>query len=262
LDLITSFNPLDVYRHYGLFNGLKKELRDVIARTENKYPLDIRLGHATARSIKFTDAYILKQILHKYKPGTILEVGSFVGFSTRWLLEITKSWNAKVTAVDPNIRHRVFDDPRSILVKFNLRFYPKRLEIIKGFFGHYDNSIYYDYEHYEPGRSRDYVDELIKDRVIIDKSWERKFDFIFIDGDHSYDSAMNNFELASGMLNDGGSIGFHDALSWTGVNKAIKEIKVNYRDRAEVDIYGSTDRAVFKPLGAHIDGVGFFRLYS
>jgi hypothetical protein len=38
------------------------------------------------------------------------------------------------------------------------------------------------------------MDEFIRDRLIIDKSWERKFDFIFIDGDHSYDSVMNNFE--------------------------------------------------------------------
>ena len=260
LGLISSFNPLDAYRHYGLFNRIKKDLHALITETGNSYPLDVRSAHAREGSLKFTDAYILKQILHKYKPGTILEVGSFLGFSTRWLLEVTKSWNAKVTAIDPNIRHRVFDDPRRIAERLNSRFYPDRLDIVTGFFGSYDGNVYYDYEHYEPKKGREYVHELIKDRVIIDKSWKRKFDFIFIDGDHSYDSVINNFEIAVGMLNDRGSIGFHDALSWAGVNKAMKEIKVNYRDRAEVSIYGDFDRAILKPVSIHIDGIGFFRL--
>ena len=249
-------------RHYVSYNRLKKELHDLIAETGNQYPLEQRWSHAREGSIKFTDAYILKQILHKYKPATILEVGSFVGFSTRWLLEITKSWNAKVTAVDPNIRHRVFDDPHSILIKFNSRFYPERLEIVCGFFGPYDDNIYYDYEHYEPRMERSQVDELLKQKLVIDKSWNRKFDFIFIDGDHTYESVMNNFEIATGLLNDGGSIAFHDALSWMGVNKALKELKVKYRDGAEVGIYGSADRALFRPFGVHIDGVGLFRPLS
>lgn len=260
MDLVTSFSPLDVFRHYGSYNTLKKGLYELIAETGNQYPLEIRWSHAREGSIKFTDAYILKQILHRYKPSTILEVGSFVGFSTRWLLETTKSWKAKVTSLDPNIRHRVFDDPHSILMKFNSRFHPERLETVCGFLGPYDDSIYYDYEHYQPRKERSQVDELLGRRLIIDKSWDRRFDFIFIDGDHSYKSVMNNFEIAKGLLNDGGVICFHDALSWMGVNQAVKEIKARYRDEAEVDIYGSTDRAVFKPFGVHIDGVGFFRL--
>ncbi|MGH7807669.1 MAG: hypothetical protein ACRENT_06205, partial [Thermodesulfobacteriota bacterium] len=86
MDLVTSFNPLDVYKHYGSYNRLKKELYDLIVETENQYPLELRWSHAMEGSIKFTDAYILKQILYRYKPSTILEVGSFLGFSTRWLL--------------------------------------------------------------------------------------------------------------------------------------------------------------------------------
>ncbi len=247
--------------HYGLFNGLKKELTSVIAETNNIYPLELRLAHATEGSIKFTDAYILKRILNKYKPRTILEVGSFLGFSTRWMLEVTKNWNAKITAVDPNIRHRVFDDPHSILMQYNSRFFPDRLEIVRGFFGCYDNdNIYYDYENYEPKNERSQVNEILKQRPIIDKSWDRKFDFIFIDGDHSYTSVMNNFGTSIGLLNKSGVISFHDALSWMGVNRAIKELKANYSGRAEVDIYGSLDKRIFSPLNVHIDGVGLFRL--
>ncbi len=204
----------------------------------------------------------MKQILHKYKPGAILEIGSFLGFSTRWLLEVTKSWSPKVTAIDPNIRHRVFDNPRGFVEKLNSDFHPGRLEIITGFFGHYDDNIYFDYEHYEPVQEREYVNGLVKDRVTIDKSWERKFDFIFIDGDHTYKSVMNNFETAIGILNDRGSINFHDALSWSGVNNALEDIKDRYQEKAEVCIYGDIDRMLLKRLRGNNDGIGFFRLLS
>jgi predicted O-methyltransferase YrrM len=260
LDLLTSYNPLDIYRHYGLFKRIKQELADIVVQTPDNHPVGIKLLHATHGSLKFTDAYILKQILHKYKPDSILEIGSFLGFSTRWLLEVSRSWGPKVTAVDPNIRHRIFDNPRSFVERLNSEFYQNRLEIITGFFGPYDDNIYYDYEHHEPRKKRDYVNELIKDRMIINRTWERKFDFIFIDGDHAYSSVMNNFEIAVQMLNERGSINFHDALSWTDVNKAIKEIKVKYHERADVDIYGSLDRILLKTLRGNNDGIGSFRL--
>ncbi len=262
MDLITSFNPPDVYRHYRLFNELKRELSDVIAGAENEYPTEIRLSHATEGSIKFTDAYILKRILHRYKPETILEVGSFLGSSTRWLLEVTKNWNTKVTAIDPNIRYRVFDNPRAILEKHNSRFYPERLEIITGFFGPYDDSVYHDYEQYEPKKGHEFVSELMSRRTVIDAAWNKKFDFVFIDGNHSYESVMNNFMLALGMLNDRGCICFHDALSWMGVYEALGKIRESYRNKARVNIYGKIDRKFFKPFNIHIDGIGLFRSFS
>lgn len=260
MDILTSHNPLDIYRHYKLFNRIKQELADILAQTPDNYPLGIKLMHATNGSLKFTDAYILKQILHKYKPDTILEVGSFLGFSMRWLLDVSKSWSPRVTAIDPNIRHRVFDNPRRIVEKLNSEFYPDRLEIITGFFGPYNENIYYDYEHYDPRKKRDYVNELIKDRKEINKTWGKTYDFIFIDGDHTYNSVINSFEIAVQLLNERGSIHFHDALSWTGVNKAIEEIKVKYHEKADVGIYGRLDRILLKILQGNNDGIGFFRL--
>ena len=63
-------------------------------------------------------------------------------------------------------------------------------------------------------------------------------------------------------MNERGTINFHDALSWMGVNKAIKEIKAKYNERAEVDIYGNIDRILLKTLRGNNDGIGFFRLLS
>ena len=262
MDMLTSLNPFDVYSQFRLYDHIRGELRDLIVRTESSHPLDVRLAHATHGSLKFPDAYVLAQILRRYRPRTILEIGSFLGFSTRWLLEVTRDWSPVITAIDPNIRHRVFDAPRNFVEKLNSGFYPGRLEIVTGFFGSYDGNVYYDYEHYEPKRDRAYVDELIRDRAAIDRTWDRKFDFIFIDGDHSYESVMNNFGTAIGLLNEKGTINFHDALSWTGVNRALKDIKTEYGEKADVSVYGRIDRMLLRPFRVQNDGIGFFRLLS
>ncbi len=262
LDLLTSLKPFDAYSYFSTYSRIRRELHDLIARTESSYPLDVRFAHATNGSLKFPDAYVLTEVLRKYRPRTILEIGSFLGFSTRLILETTREWSPGVTAIDPNIRHRVFDDPRHFVEELNSGFYPGRLEIVTGFFGSHDGSVYYDYEHYEPKKDRAYVDELIKDRLTIDRTWNHKFDLIFIDGDHSYESVMNNFETAISLLTEKGTIVFHDALSWEGVNRALCDIKAEYGDKADVSICGRIDRILLKPFRVNNDGIGFFRLLS
>ena len=196
MELFNSYYPRDIYKKFKLYRKIKKDLFSILAQTKSYYPLDKRLLHANHGSLKFTDAHILNNILRKYKPATILEIGSFLGFSTRWILEVSKSWSPKLTAVDPNIRHRIFDDPRSCAEKLNSEFLQNNLEIVTGFFGQINDNIYYDYEHYQPTHTREYVDKLAAKREKINKSWNRKFEFIFIDGDHSYKSVMNNFDIA------------------------------------------------------------------
>ena len=262
MELFNSYNPIDIYREYKLYGKIKKDLFEILAQTKSYYPLDLRILHANHGSLKFTDAYILKNLLQKYKPSTILEIGSFLGFSTRWLLEVSKSWNPKLTAIDPNIRHRIFDDPRSFAEKLNSDFLPNNLEIVTGFFGDYDEHIYYDYEHYEPNQTREHVDKLVSSRERIDKDWNRKFEFIFIDGYHSYESVTNNFDIASELLEENGCIAFHDVLEWDGVDKALKEIKFKFKNKAEVHVYGKLDRTILKLFSATNDGIGFFRQLS
>lgn len=262
MSLITSFNIFDIYNHRSRFNGIKDELNDIIRRTESPLPVEDRFFHAHQGSIKFPDAYALKKIIRKTQPKTVLEVGSFLGFSTRWILETSAPFGSTVTAVDPNIRHRVFDNPRSFVEGLNRSHYPERLEIVTGFFGPYDDGIYYDYETYEPSRSRSDVNELIRDREIVGADWGRKFDFIFIDGDHKYESVMSNFEIARNLLNKGGCIVFHDALSWPDVTRALNDLKESYGNRAYVAIFGAADRKVLSWFQIRNDGLGLFKPLS
>ena len=57
------------------------------------------------------------------------------------------------------------------------------------------------------------------------------YDFIFIDGGHSYDTVKKDFQNYSKILNQNGLIAMHDIYSNTvpGVTKYWKEIKNNYK---------------------------------
>lgn len=62
----------------------------------------------------------------------------------------------------------------------------------------------------------------------------RKVDFLFIDGDHTYEGVKRDFEMYSPLVKEGGIITFHDILEHppeTGceVNRFWNEIKNNYK---------------------------------
>ncbi len=162
MDTLTHFQPFEIIKHLKLFYSIQHELFDLLEEQSMIYPLETRKAQARHGSIKFPDAYVLKKLLDKYKPNSILEVGGFLGFSTRWFLEISSKWNAKVTTIDPNLRCLIFDNPKWYLEKLISNFYPDKLEIIKAFFGRYESNINKRYERFEPKRDKDYIEKLIR----------------------------------------------------------------------------------------------------
>jgi predicted O-methyltransferase YrrM len=61
-------------------------------------------------------------------------------------------------------------------------------------------------------------------------------DFLFIDGDHSYEGVKQDFEMYSHLVTSGGLIAFHDTLQRPdapnpGVAGFWKEIKSSYRHK-------------------------------
>lgn len=230
---------------------------------ESEYSFDEVGINALGGSMKFGDCYIVQQLLRRNKPKQCLEIGSFLGFSANWLLENSAEWNMHLTAVDPNIRHRVFENPRDIMEKINARFIPDRLEIVTAFFGAHPDWTK-DYEDCDPPRSKAEVRKVFADRREIDGSWNRTFDCIFIDAAHDYYSVMDGFRNALKLLNSGGIILFHDALSETGVNRTLKELKVEFEGKTRVEIidgsnvlnHPNLDREMLKK----VDGIGFFKL--
>lgn len=63
---------------------------------------------------------------------------------------------------------------------------------------------------------------------------EAKLDFLFIDGDHSYEGVKKDFELYSPLVRSGGVIAFHDVASHAAsdacdVDRFWNEIKNNFK---------------------------------
>lgn len=71
--------------------------------------------------------------------------------------------------------------------------------------------------------------------------WDKPFDFIFIDGDHTYDAVKRDFEDWYPLIMQGGYIAFHDSAEvttiedvfpgWPGCVKLMAEIKNDERVR-------------------------------
>lgn len=69
------------------------------------------------------------------------------------------------------------------------------------------------------------------------KKWKHEFDFIWIDGDHTYNAVRKDFEDWFPLLEDGGYIAFHDSAPVTSVEsthhgyegpiKLVNELKNN-----------------------------------
>jgi predicted O-methyltransferase YrrM len=248
---------------YDLFTRLRQRMLVLLKAMDNPHPFPERVEHALGGSIKFSDCNVVQRLLEAHKPKRCLEIGSFLGFSTRWLLECGASWNMHVTAVDPNVRHRVFDNPRWMVEGMNAPFIPDRLEIISGFFG--AHGVWMDdYTRYLPHRPEEWVRTLFADRVELDGSWDRTFDCIYIDADHSYASVTDGFRHALRLLEPGGMMLFHDALTWKGVNQALREFKVEFDGTARVEILDGTNVFDHPKLQSEIikaaDGIGLFKL--
>lgn len=69
---------------------------------------------------------------------------------------------------------------------------------------------------------------------------EKKLDFLFIDGDHTYEGAKSDFLLYKDLVKKGGVIGFHDIVVHTkesgcNVHEFWNEIKKKYRHKEIVN---------------------------
>ncbi len=89
----------------------------------------------------------------------------------------------------------------------------------------------------------------------------QKFDFIFIDGDHKFDGAFIDFFFASKLLNDGGTIVFHD-MWMRSLILAKSYILKNRPDFKSVSLQ-SSNMAAFEKIGTDTrDGMVFSEFYT
>lgn len=124
-------------------------------------------------------AYIFQTIRSRGGCNNLLEIGRFLGGST-FLIAVAKSNIATFTSVDFKVKTPDYADD----------------EIIKQYL--------------------DLVDEENTELVISDSRIyepENKLDFIFIDGDHSYEGVKADYNHYEKYLNNGCDVLFHDAVA-------------------------------------------------
>ena len=202
--------------------------RDFVASLQKNYPaitdakwLDI---HAKAGSIKLIDALNLRAEIAAAAPKKLLEVGSYLGFSSRWILDSLPDDGSTLCSIDPNLKHRIFPDVSCHAAQFcasaGSRYQQKR-----AFLSERNMGILGAYK-----RDRDLSDAEIAEIIamihavdVVAEPFDQ-FDFAFIDGDHSYRATVLNLDLVSRMMQPGSRIILHDAISWPQVVPAVTDL--------------------------------------
>ncbi len=136
------------------------------------------------------------------KGKSIVEIGSWKGRSTICLAKGSMAGNCvDVYAIDPHIGSRECHDI----------FQKKNISTLQEF----KNNI-------KKYRVSKFVKPLITTSEKAAKKWNKKIEFLWIDGKHSYSAALNDFKNWEPFLTDGGIIAFHDRFH-NGPKKVIDE---------------------------------------
>lgn len=93
-------------------------------------------------------------------------------------------------------------------------------------------------------------------KALLDVLGGRKVDFLFIDGDHSYDGVKRDFEIYRTLVRPGGMIGLHDIVP----HSAESGCEVN---RFWNEIRGSFDSVeLVEDRRSQFGGIGLIRPYQ
>tara|TARA_Y100001963_G_C6717492_1_gene417415 strand:- start:357 stop:917 length:561 start_codon:yes stop_codon:yes gene_type:complete len=139
--------------------------------------------------------------LPRNKHQRMIEIGSYMGEST--MLFASSQIFKEVHTIEPFAGREEFND------EYNYSWYKVRREFEK-------NTRFFDNITHHDAYSYDVVDEFRDD----------DYDFIYIDGNHSYEDTKRDLELYLPKLKKGGIIGGHDyhEWEWPGVFRAVNEV--------------------------------------
>jgi len=128
--------------------------------------------------------------------GSIVEIGSYQGYSTIWLASGSKKGGREqVYAIDP---HNMEDHG------YNERIFKHNIK---------------------EAAIEDYVVPIVSNSAEAEEKWNKPIRLLFIDGAHDYENARNDFTLWERHLIPYGIVACHDYLSMScpGVTRVVKE---------------------------------------
>lgn len=152
---------------------------------------DVAIGDGPPINTSLTEAETA-ELQRLAKDADVLEVGTAYGYSTVALALVAK----RVTAVDPHLTHGSYGD-----VLHNLRAYgvSDRVAVLQTYSQHALPALFYE---------------------------GRRFDLVWIDGDHTAEVVEHDVTWALKMLNPGGVIACHDydEVTCPGVRTALDKL--------------------------------------
>lgn len=152
---------------------------------------------------------ILLDLYKRVKPKVVLEIGSWEGGTLfHWLKEA--DWGVTVISIDLFATVDFYESKRL------WESWAKEGQILHCLWG---NST-----------SPDILDSV--------KTISEKVDWLFIDGDHTFEGAKQDYNNYFPMLNEGGYCVFHDIIGEAGVMQLWNEIKSDNK-RPTIDIVHS-----------------------
>jgi predicted O-methyltransferase YrrM len=160
----------------------------------------------------------LLRVLKPLRPRRILEIGTASG-GTLFLFTRVAAPDALLVSVDlPDGPGGGGYPPRKIPLYQGFALPDQRIELIRD----------------------DSHDPAVRARVA-EIAGPSDFDFLFIDGDHSYDGVRRDFEMYGPLVEPGGLVAFHDIDYCGEVRRFWDEVKVGRRFR---EIRGDGDIAL------------------
>ncbi len=173
-------------------------------------------GHITEFELK-----VICQIVQKYQPKRIFEIGTFEGRTT-----LNMALNA------PDAKIFTLDLPAEELATTKMQIekaeeaYVKKTHSGDRFLNH-------------PAKKN--IQQLFGDSATFDFSgYHNSIDMMFVDGSHAYEYVLSDTERAMKLVKKGGIILWHDYTNWTGVRDGLNEFYKDNSDFKEVRHIGGT----------------------
>jgi predicted O-methyltransferase YrrM len=189
----------------------------------------------------FTDFEDCKQVydelcafevfLREYRPNNILEIGTYTG-GTFWLMcQYSTGYKVSIDIVPPE-----YKEQRQQQRKFS------------------DNVILIDSSSQNP--------ETVN--TVIQQTRYSRFDLIFIDGDHTFDKVMEDFNIYSKLLSERGVVVFHD-INPDHANKneyGVRQVWEGLIGKKIEIISKGRDPKINKGYSANTGGIGIWKPFN
>lgn len=204
--LVTMLRKLDTYEN--VYNGLVDYITDDINTNCHKLLKNLSLQKEIPGWFSYSELY--NQFITEAKDGsTIVEIGSWFGKSTKYLLD------------------RIFQSGKSI-----------KVEVIDTFKGSLNESIHQNIvQSYDGDIYQTFYENIdFNNDVIVHKNYSNdsaelfensSIDFLMIDADHSYEAVTSDIKNYFNKVKPGGIISGDDYNVFEGVTKAVNEYFLN-----------------------------------